>query len=99
MVSMALLKWGTQKQKEKWLPTLAKGEMIAAFALTEPGAGSDIQSLATGFVPEGVAFFRSQEMDLCSTASLFLVSASSISGRPPRLRLRNSRCSHQTTGT
>src|SRR6267143_2477342 len=49
MVSMALLKWGTEAQKERWLPPLAKGEMIGAFALTEPGAGSAIQSLVTEF--------------------------------------------------
>jgi alkylation response protein AidB-like acyl-CoA dehydrogenase len=49
MVSMALLKWGTLEQKRKWLPPLAKGEMIGAFAMTEPGAGSDIQSLVTEF--------------------------------------------------
>lgn len=49
MVSTALQKWGTDEQKKKWLPPLAKGEMIAAFALTEPGGGSAIQSLATGF--------------------------------------------------
>jgi alkylation response protein AidB-like acyl-CoA dehydrogenase len=49
MVSMALLKWGTAEQKRKWLPPLAKGEMIGAFALTEPGAGSALQSLATEF--------------------------------------------------
>ena len=49
MVSMALLKWGTEEQKGRWLPPLAKGEMIGAFALTEPGAGSAIQSLATEF--------------------------------------------------
>jgi len=49
MVSMALLKWGTEAQKGKWLTPLAKGEMIAAFALTEPGVGSAIQSLATEF--------------------------------------------------
>jgi alkylation response protein AidB-like acyl-CoA dehydrogenase len=49
MVSMALLKWGTEEQKRKWLPSLAKGEIIGAFALTEPGAGSAIQSLATEF--------------------------------------------------
>jgi len=49
MVSMALLKWGTEEQKGRWLPPLAKGEMIAAFALTEPGAGSAIQSLVTEF--------------------------------------------------
>src|SRR2546429_712794 len=49
MVSMALLKWGTVEQKRAWLPPLAKGEMIGAFALTEPGAGSAIQSLVTEF--------------------------------------------------
>src|SRR2546426_252115 len=49
MVSMVLLKWGTTEQKRKWLPPLAKGEMIGAFALTEPGAGSATQSLITAF--------------------------------------------------
>ncbi len=52
MVSMALLKWGTRDQKQRWLPSLANGETIAAFALTEPGAGSAIQSLATRFTQE-----------------------------------------------
>ena len=50
MVSMALLKWGTEAQRRQWLPPLAKGEMIGAFALTEPGAGSALESLATEFV-------------------------------------------------
>ncbi len=49
MVSAALLKWGTAEQRGRWLPPLAKGQMIGAFALTEPGAGSDIQSMATEF--------------------------------------------------
>ena len=51
MVSMVLLKWGTAEQKRQWLPPLAKGDMIAAFALTEPGAGSALQSLTTEFTP------------------------------------------------
>lgn len=49
MVSMALLKWGSAAQKEKWLPQLSKGEIVGAFALTEPGAGSATQFLATEF--------------------------------------------------
>jgi len=48
MVSMVLLKWGTSEQRRKWLPSLAKGE-IAAFALTEPAAGSDLEAIATEF--------------------------------------------------
>jgi alkylation response protein AidB-like acyl-CoA dehydrogenase len=41
----ALLLYGTPEQKRKWLPALAAGEMIAAFALTEPEAGSDAASI------------------------------------------------------
>lgn len=43
----ALLLFGTPEQKEKWLSPLAKGEQIAAFALTEPNAGSDASGLET----------------------------------------------------
>jgi alkylation response protein AidB-like acyl-CoA dehydrogenase len=49
MVSAALLKWGTPEQRTSWLPRLASGQVIGAFALTEPGAGSDIQSMTTEF--------------------------------------------------
>jgi acyl-CoA dehydrogenase family member 9 len=43
----ALQLFGTPEQKARWLPQLASGELIAAFALTEPGAGSDPASLRT----------------------------------------------------
>ena len=43
----ALLLYGTDEQKKRWLPSLASGERIAAFALTEPEAGSDAASIAT----------------------------------------------------
>jgi acyl-CoA dehydrogenase family protein 9 len=43
----ALLLHGTEEQKRRWLPRLATGELRAAFALSEPGAGSDAQSLRT----------------------------------------------------
>ncbi len=42
-----LLLYGTQEQKRKYLPDLASGKTIAAFALTEPGAGSDAASIQT----------------------------------------------------
>jgi acyl-CoA dehydrogenase family protein 9 len=42
-----LILFGTPEQKKKWLPRLASGEMIAAFALTEPEAGSDAASIRT----------------------------------------------------
>ena len=50
MVAMAVLKWGTRDQKQTWLPRLATGEAVAAFAMTEPDTGSDLTSLRTEFV-------------------------------------------------
>ena len=38
---------GTEEQKRRWLPRLARGETVAAFALSEPGAGSDAQAIKT----------------------------------------------------
>jgi acyl-CoA dehydrogenase family member 9 len=42
-----VLLWGTEAQKARYLPRLASGELIAAFCLTEPGAGSDAASIRT----------------------------------------------------
>jgi acyl-CoA dehydrogenase family protein 9 len=47
----ALVLYGTPEQKAQWLPRLASGERIAAFALTEAGAGSDAAALATRAEP------------------------------------------------
>ena len=44
---------GTNEQKARYLPPLARGESIAAFALTEPHAGSDVISMSTEAVPDG----------------------------------------------
>lgn len=43
----ALLLFGTEEQKKKWLPLMASGDVIGAFALTEPNAGSDAASVET----------------------------------------------------
>src|SRR4029079_18375083 len=47
----ALVLFGTQAQQERWLPKLASGEWISAFALTEPEAGSDAANVQTQAVP------------------------------------------------
>ena len=44
---------GTPAQQSQWLPKLATGEMIASFALTEPGAGSDAAALRTTAIKDG----------------------------------------------
>ncbi|MEN0066653.1 MAG: acyl-CoA dehydrogenase family protein [Myxococcota bacterium] len=47
IVSHYILAYGTDAQKERWLPKLASGEQIAAIAMTEPGTGSDLQGVRT----------------------------------------------------
>jgi len=42
-----LLRFGSEAQRQRWLPPLARGEKLAAWALTEPGSGSDAAALAT----------------------------------------------------
>ncbi|HXX31664.1 MAG TPA: acyl-CoA dehydrogenase family protein [Myxococcaceae bacterium] len=51
-----LLLFGTPEQKRRWFPRLATGEMVAAFCLTEPGAGSDAASVKTTAVRDGDAW-------------------------------------------
>jgi glutaryl-CoA dehydrogenase len=43
----AIHKWGSEDQKQEWLPRMAAGELIGSFALTEPSAGSDPASMRT----------------------------------------------------
>ncbi|MGB3539790.1 MAG: acyl-CoA dehydrogenase family protein [Mesorhizobium sp.] len=47
IVAPYILHYGSEEQKKKWLPKLATGELIGAIAMTEPGAGSDLQGVKT----------------------------------------------------
>ena len=51
--SQGVVMFGSDEQKAEWLPKLASGEVIASFALTEPGAGSDAASLKVSAIREG----------------------------------------------
>jgi butyryl-CoA dehydrogenase len=52
-VSLPLLTFGTDEQRSRFVPPLARGETLGAFALTEPEAGSDAGSLRTSARPDG----------------------------------------------
>jgi acyl-CoA dehydrogenase len=47
IVAPYILHYGSEEQRQKWLPRLATGELVAAIAMTEPGTGSDLQSIKT----------------------------------------------------
>ncbi|WP_315135182.1 acyl-CoA dehydrogenase family protein [Achromobacter marplatensis] len=59
MVSPYLLNFGTDAQKERWLPPMTRGEVIGAIALTEPGAGSDLKAIRTRARRDGDAYVLS----------------------------------------
>jgi acyl-CoA dehydrogenase len=51
--SQGIVMFGSEAQKNEWLPKLATGEMVASFALTEPGAGSDAASVKVSAIHDG----------------------------------------------
>ncbi|HEX8164418.1 MAG TPA: acyl-CoA dehydrogenase family protein [Beijerinckiaceae bacterium] len=47
IVARYILSYGSDEQKRRWLPAMAAGELVAAIAMSEPGAGSDLSAIAT----------------------------------------------------
>ncbi|CAN5689443.1 acyl-CoA dehydrogenase family protein [soil metagenome] len=77
--SLALLQWGTEEQKQKWLVPQASGERLGTFALTEPNAGSDagaIESIAVLDDAHYVLNGSKMWISLAAAADHFLVFAS-----------------------
>ena len=53
IVAPYILHYGTEEQKERWLPGICSGKFVTAIAMTEPGAGSDLQAIKTTAVRSG----------------------------------------------
>jgi acyl-CoA dehydrogenase len=53
IVAPYILHYGSEEQKQRWLPKLATGELVGAIAMTEPGTGSDLQGVRTSAVKSG----------------------------------------------
>lgn len=56
IVAHYIANYGSDEQKKRWLPGMARGELIGAIAMTEPGTGSDLQSVRTTARREGNAY-------------------------------------------
>jgi alkylation response protein AidB-like acyl-CoA dehydrogenase len=73
-----ILTYGTDEQRARWLPGMAAGELIAAIAMTEPGAGSDLKELKTTARRDGDTYVVSGQKTFISngqTADLIVVAA------------------------
>ena len=53
IISPYLVAYGTEEQKQRWLPAMARGEVITALGMTEPSGGSDLQGMKTTAVRDG----------------------------------------------
>jgi acyl-CoA dehydrogenase len=76
--SQGLVMFGTQAQKDKWLPGVASGEVVTSFALTEPEAGSDSASVRTRAERDGADYVLNgskRYITNAARASLFTVMA------------------------
>ena len=76
--AMPIFQWGTEEQKQRWLPDLATGRKLACFGLTEPGAGSDVAGMSSRARREGDVYILNGEkmwITLADVADRFLVFA------------------------
>jgi glutaryl-CoA dehydrogenase (non-decarboxylating) len=76
--SLALLQWGTEEQKQRWLVPQARGDKLATFGLTEPGAGTDAANLQSTARREGDRYVLNGQkiwISLADLADHFLVFA------------------------
>ena len=77
--SMTLMQWASEEQKQRWLVPQARGEKLATFGLTEPGAGTDAANLASTARKDGDSYVlngQKQWISLADLADHFLVFAS-----------------------
>lgn len=75
---LSILQWGSEEQKKKLLPSLAKGEKISGFGLTEPNAGSDVLGIQSRAKKDGDSYVLNGEktwISLADVADQFLVFA------------------------
>jgi glutaryl-CoA dehydrogenase (non-decarboxylating) len=68
--SLALLRYGSEEQKQRWLVPQAKGEKLACFGLTEPGAGSDVASMRATARREGDVYVLNGQKNWISYATV-----------------------------
>jgi acyl-CoA dehydrogenase len=78
IVAHYILNYGSEEQKRRWLPGMARGELLGAIAMTEPGAGSDLQGVRTTARRQGDSYVINGQKTFITngqTADLIIVVA------------------------
>ncbi len=78
IVAHYVLAYGTEEQKERWLPKMVTGELVGALAMTEPSTGSDVQAIKTRALRDGNAYRLSGQKTFITNgqhANLIIVAA------------------------
>lgn len=78
LVGETILRWGTTEQKKSWLPQMANGSVLAAFALSEPDTGTDAAGIKTAYKKQGDTFIINgckKWITMSGIADMFLVIA------------------------
>ncbi|WP_072776729.1 acyl-CoA dehydrogenase family protein [Marivita hallyeonensis] len=78
IVAHYILEYGTEDQKQRWLPKMVTGELVGALAMTEPSGGSDVQGIKTRAVRDGNAYRLSGQKTFITNgqhANLIIVAA------------------------
>ena len=91
IAGQVLVGFGTDEQKARWLPGIASGDVVASFALTEPGAGSNPAGLKTTAKPDGDGWIingNKQFITNATEAGLFVVFARTAPGDRHQHRYR-----------
>ena len=84
IVAHYILAYGTEEQKQRWLPKMVSGEMVGALAMTEPSTGSDVQAIKTKAVKEGNSYRLTGQKTFISNgqhAELIIVAAKTDPGQ------------------
>ncbi len=78
IVAHYIFSYGTEEQKQRWLPKMISGEIVGALAMTEPSGGSDVQALKTKAVKDGNVYRLSGQKTFITNgqhANLIIVAA------------------------
>jgi alkylation response protein AidB-like acyl-CoA dehydrogenase len=86
--AMPIYRFGSEEQKERWLPALCRGEALAAFGLTEPGFGTDAAGAATRAVLDGdewvingsKAFITNSGTDITCLVTVAAITGTNLDG-------------------